>query len=49
MHRTISVDYAVVLEGEIDLVLDDNLTKTMRKGDVAVQRGTVHVSHVPTL
>lgn len=44
MHRTISVDYAVVLEGEIDLVLDDNLTKTMSKGDVAVQRGTVHVS-----
>lgn len=44
MHRTISLDYAVVLEGEIDLVLDNNLTKTMRKGDVAVQRGTVHVS-----
>lgn len=49
MHRTVSVDYAVVLEGEIDLVLDDNATKTMRKGDVAVQRGTIHVSPTHSL
>ena len=41
MHRTRSIDYAVVLEGEIDLVLDDS-TVCLRTGDVLVQRGTVH-------
>lgn len=43
MHRTVSVDYGIVLEGEIDLVLDDGVRTTMRKGDVVVQRGTVHL------
>ena len=43
MHRTLSVDYGVVLEGEIDLVLDDGERTTMRRGDVVVQRGTVHL------
>jgi len=41
MHRTRSIDYAVVLEGEIDLVLDDS-TVRLHAGDVLVQRGTVH-------
>lgn len=40
-HRTDSVDYAVVMSGEIDMVLDDE-TVTLRAGDVLVQRGTVH-------
>ncbi|KAL0938793.1 cupin domain protein [Colletotrichum truncatum] len=42
MHRTVSLDYGVVLEGEIDLVLDSGETRRMRRGDVAVQRGTMH-------
>lgn len=37
------MDYGVVLEGEIDLVLDDGKRTTMRRGDVVVQRGTVHL------
>ena len=41
MHRTESVDYGIVLEGEITLVLDD-LEVTVRAGDVVVQRGTNH-------
>ena len=41
MHRTQTVDYGVVLEGEIVLVLDDSET-TLRAGDVAIQRGTDH-------
>src|SRR5580693_2239590 len=41
VHRTQSVDYGIVLEGEVVLVLDDAET-TLRAGDVAVQRGTSH-------
>jgi quercetin dioxygenase-like cupin family protein len=40
-HRTDSVDYAVILEGEIDLVLDAE-TVRLRAGDVLVQRATRH-------
>lgn len=41
-HRTNSIDYAVVLSGEIDMELDDNRVVTLRAGDVLVQRGTIH-------
>jgi quercetin dioxygenase-like cupin family protein len=42
MHRTVSLDYGVVLEGEIELVLDSGETRKMTRGDVAIQRGTMH-------
>jgi len=42
MHRTVSLDYGVVLEGEMELVLDSGETRIMRRGDVAIQRGTSH-------
>lgn len=42
MHRTVSLDYGVVLEGEVDLVLDSGETRRMRRGDVSVQRATMH-------
>jgi len=41
MHITESVDYAVILEGELTAVLDTAET-VMRTGDVLVQRGTNH-------
>jgi naringenin degradation protein FdeH len=41
VHRTQSVDYGIVLSGEVVLVLDDSET-TLRAGDVVVQRGTNH-------
>jgi quercetin dioxygenase-like cupin family protein len=41
MHRTESVDYGVVLAGEITLVLDGAET-VLHAGDVAIQRGTEH-------
>ena len=41
MHRTRSVDYAVVIEGEIDMLLDDSEVH-LRAGDVLVQQGTNH-------
>ena len=41
MHRTESVDYAVVLEGEITMLLDDQ-DVVLKAGDVVIQRGTNH-------
>ena len=41
VHRTASIDYGIVLEGEITLVLDDSEV-TLQAGDVVVQRGTDH-------
>jgi mannose-6-phosphate isomerase-like protein (cupin superfamily) len=41
VHRTASVDYGIVLEGEITLVLDDSEV-VLRAGDIVVQRGTDH-------
>ena len=41
MHRTRSVDYAVVLSGEIDMVLDDNVVH-LKPGDTIVQQATNH-------
>lgn len=40
-HRTQSLDYAIVLSGEITLLVDDGET-TLRTGDVVVQRATNH-------
>jgi len=42
MHKTNTVDYAVVYEGEIWLELDSNETLHLRRGDVVVQNGTRH-------
>jgi mannose-6-phosphate isomerase-like protein (cupin superfamily) len=41
MHRTRTLDYVVVIEGEVVLVLDDSEV-TLKKGDVVIQRGTDH-------
>jgi uncharacterized cupin superfamily protein len=40
-HRTRSIDYAFVLEGEIDMLLDDTEVH-LRTGDILVQQGTNH-------
>lgn len=41
MHRTKTVDYGIVLSGEIYLMLDDSET-LMQTGDICIQRGTNH-------
>ena len=41
MHRTRTLDYVVVIEGELVLILDDSEV-TLKSGDVVVQRGTDH-------
>ncbi len=40
-HRTDSIDYAIVVSGEIDMELDDSVVH-LKAGDVVVQRGTIH-------
>lgn len=40
-HRTNSIDYAMVISGEIDMRLDDSEVH-LKAGDVLVQRGTIH-------
>ena len=41
LHRTESIDYAIVVSGEIDMQLDDTEVH-LKAGDVLVQRGTIH-------
>ncbi len=41
MHRTETIDYGIVLEGEITLILDEGET-VVRAGDIVIQRGTNH-------
>jgi mannose-6-phosphate isomerase-like protein (cupin superfamily) len=52
MHRTETIDYALILSGEITMVLDDEEV-LLKAGDVVVQCGTNHAwsnrSHAPCL
>lgn len=41
-HRTETVDYAILLAGEIDLELENGEVVHLKPGDVVVQRGTTH-------
>ena len=42
VHRTDSLDYAIILSGEIDMELEKGEETHLKAGDVVVQRGTVH-------
>ncbi|MEU4196500.1 cupin domain-containing protein [Kribbella sp. NPDC026611] len=42
MHATDSIDYVVVVSGEVTLELDDGEQTALRAGDVVVQNGTCH-------
>ncbi|KAH6981496.1 cupin domain protein [Ilyonectria destructans] len=48
MHRTKSLDYGVVLEGQMEMVLDSGETHLVQRGDVVVQRGTMHAWRNPS-
>lgn len=43
MHRTNSIDYGIVLKGEIELELEDGHKKTVSEGGIIIQRGTNHL------
>ncbi|RWQ91365.1 hypothetical protein C8Q69DRAFT_510997 [Paecilomyces variotii] len=42
MHRALSIDYGIVLEGEFELTLDSGESRIMKRGDLSVQRATAH-------
>lgn len=48
LHRTVSLDVAVLLEGEAELLLDGGETRHLRPGDMAVQRATMHAWRNPS-
>ncbi|KAF2674930.1 hypothetical protein BT63DRAFT_24285 [Microthyrium microscopicum] len=48
MHRTVSLDYGILLEGQIEAVLDSGEARLMKRGDVCVQRGTMHAWRNPS-
>lgn len=43
MHRTNSLDYGIVISGEVELELDHGAVEVCRAGDIIVQRGTIHL------
>lgn len=47
-HRTVSLDFGIVMEGEVECYLDNNETLRLKRGDVCVQRGTIHGWKNPT-
>ena len=49
MHRTNSIDYGIVLSGDVELELDDGAVTTARSGDIIVQRGTMHLWRNPSV
>lgn len=48
MHRTQSLDYGIVMEGNVILELDDGSKTLLTRGDVAIQRGTMHAWNNPS-
>lgn len=47
MHRTRSLDFGIVIEGTIELILESGEKRVLRRGDVSVQRGTNHAWRNP--
>ena len=43
LHRSLSIDYGLVLAGQVDLELDSGEIKHLNVGDIVVQRGTNHL------
>lgn len=48
MHRTVSIDQVVVLEGTLELILDGGEKRVLNRGDMVVQRGTMHAWRNPS-
>lgn len=48
MHRTNSLDYGIVISGEIELILDDGASTLVEQGGIVIQRGTIHAWRNPS-
>lgn len=42
LHRTVSLDFVVQVHGEMELTLESGESRTVRPGDLTIQRGTMH-------
>ena len=42
MHRTGTIDYIIILSGQLELELDDGAKTLIGPGDIVIQRGTIH-------
>ncbi|MFM2367767.1 MAG: hypothetical protein RL619_63 [Bacteroidota bacterium] len=42
LHRTDSIDYGIIISGEIELELENNISKRIGAGEIIIQRGTIH-------
>jgi len=47
-HRSSSIDYGIVISGKIELLLDNDVSKTIGPGEIIVQRGTIHLWRNPS-
>jgi len=47
-HRSSSIDYGIVVSGEIELELDNKVSKTIGPGSIIIQRGTIHLWRNPS-
>lgn len=48
MHRSNSIDYGIVMSGQLELELDDGAVVALSAGDIVVQRGTIHLWRNPS-
>ncbi|MNR09437.1 Cupin domain protein [compost metagenome] len=48
LHRTDSIDYGIVIRGEIELELENEVSKKIGPGQIIVQRGTLHTWRNPS-
>ena len=42
MHKTETLDYVIVMQGDVDMLLEDGAEVHMKAGDLMIQRGTLH-------
>lgn len=42
MHRTVTFDIIIVVMGEVELTLSNDETRTIKPGDMVIQRSTLH-------
>jgi quercetin dioxygenase-like cupin family protein len=48
MHRSFSLDYGIVMSGELELEMESGETLRLQAGDIVVQRGTAHLWRNPS-
>jgi quercetin dioxygenase-like cupin family protein len=48
MHRTHSIDFGIIMSGELELELDSGQVQRLGAGDIVVQRGTNHLWRNPS-